>query len=49
MLEVLGLKYREGKIAPVALVGRSLESDAAPLKGLTPLLYEQLRRLAGDT
>ena len=38
--------YRDGKIAPLAVEGQSLEGDAARLNQLTPLLYEQLRRLA---
>jgi RNA polymerase sigma factor (TIGR02999 family) len=33
-------------LTPLAAVGESLESDAVPLNRLTPLLYEQLRRLA---
>ena len=40
------MRYSEGKIAPLSLLGQSLESDAAALERLTPLLYEQLRRLA---
>ena len=33
-------------MAPLPLVGQSLDSDAAALNRLTPLLYEQLRCLA---
>src|SRR5215471_3386052 len=46
VLEMLELTYQDGEIAPPARGGQSLESDAHPLEGLTPLLYEQLRRLA---
>jgi len=34
------LKDGEGKLAPLSLVGESLEGDAAALNPLTALLYE---------
>ena len=40
------IEVPEGKIASLPLVVQSLESDAAALNRLTPLLYGQLRRLA---
>ena len=43
------IEVPEGKIAPLPLVVQSLESDAAALNRLTPLLYGQLRRLARRT
>jgi len=49
VLEASGLAWREGRMAPLPFGGQSLESsdrEVAALNRLTPLLYEQLRRLA---
>jgi len=40
------LTYRDEKIAPLLLVGESLENDGPALNRLSALLYEQLRRVA---